>query len=123
MKVANSRTVLFATVALTRLLGRFSARLAGLPAYLLWFVPWTVPVSERGLQKQARWLETTQPFVVRTSVGRIAGFTAGEGPLVLLIHGLGERGAVLGASSLRSPMPASRWSGSTSPATGAAAGR
>lgn len=95
-KLANSRPVLFATVALTRLLGRYSARLAGVPAYLLWFIPWTVPVSDRGLQKQEGWLEATQPFVVRTSVGRVAGFTAGDGPVVILIHGLGERAAVLG---------------------------
>ena len=96
MRLANLRPVLFATVALARLLGRYSARLAGAPAYLLWFIPWTVPVSDRGLQKQAGWLEATQPFVVRTSVGRVAGFTAGDGPIVLLIHGLGERAAVLG---------------------------
>ena len=95
-KLANSRPVLFATIALTRLLGRFSARLAGVPAYLLWFVPWTAPLSERARQKQAGWLEATQPFAVRTSVGRIAGFTAGDGPLVLLVHGLGERAAGLG---------------------------
>lgn len=96
MKLASSRAGLLTTVALTRFLGRYSARLAAGPASLLWFVPWQVPVSERGLQKQARWLESTQPFAVKTSVGRVAGFTAGEGPPVLLIHGLGERAAVLG---------------------------
>lgn len=96
MKLASSRPVLFATVALTRFLGRFSTRLAGVPAYLLWFIPWTVPVSDRGLQKQARWLEATQPFTLRTTQGRIAGFTAGDGPLVILIHGLGERASALG---------------------------
>lgn len=96
MKLANSRPFLYATVAATRLFGRFSARLAGVPAYLLWFIPWRVPVSDRGLQKQARWLEPTQPFTLRTSEGRVAGFTAGEGPLVILIHGLGERAAALG---------------------------
>ena len=96
MKLASSRPVLFATIALARLLGRYSARLAGVPTYLLWFIPWTAPVSERALQKQARWLEGTAPFVVRTSVGRVAGFTAGDGPIVLLVHGLGERAAGLG---------------------------
>ena len=96
MKLADSRPVLFATVALTRFLGRYSARLAGVPAYLLWFVPWSVPVNDRGLQKQAGWLEATVPFVVRTSVGRLGGFTAADGPVVILIHGLGERAAVLG---------------------------
>ena len=96
MKLANSRPVLYATLLATRFFGRFSARAAGVPAYLLWFIPWRVPVSERGLKKQAGWLEPTKPFSLRTSVGRIAGFTAGEGPVVILIHGLGERGAALG---------------------------
>ena len=96
MRLANSRLILYAILAATKLLGRFSARLAGVPAYLLWFVPWRVPVSERGLQKQARWLEPTRSVTLRTSVGRVAGFTAGEGPLVMLIHGWGERAAALG---------------------------
>ncbi|MGH3440833.1 MAG: alpha/beta fold hydrolase [Nitriliruptorales bacterium] len=96
MRLANSLLVLKATVAATRFFGRHSARLAGAAAYWLWFVPWRIPVSDRGLQKQARWLEPTQPFVLRTSVGRIAGFVAGDGPTVMLAHGLGERGASLG---------------------------
>ena len=96
MKLANSRLFLYATLSATKFFGRSSARLAGVPAYLLWFIPWRVPVSERGLKKQAGWLEPTQPFSLRTSVGRVAGFTAGDGPLVILIHGLGERAAALG---------------------------
>ena len=96
MRLATSRPVLIATLALTKILGRFSARLAGAPAYLLWFIPWTAPVSDRALQKQAGWLEATQPFTVRTSVGRVAGYTAGDGPTVVLIHGLGDRAAGLG---------------------------
>jgi pimeloyl-ACP methyl ester carboxylesterase len=62
----------------------------------LWFIPWKVPVSDRGLKKQAGWLEPTQPFTLRTSVGRVGGFTAGDGPVVILMHGLGERAAALG---------------------------
>ena len=96
MKLGNSRLVLGTTLYATRLFGRVSARLAGAPAYLLWFIPWRVPVSERGLRKQAGWLEQTEPFAMRTSVGRIAGFTAGDGPVVILVHGLGERAAALG---------------------------
>ena len=96
MKLANSPHVLIAIMGLTKFLGRYSARLAGVPAYLLWFIPWTVPVSDRARQKQAGWLAETQPFVVRTSVGRVSGFTAGDGPPVMLIHGLGERAAGLG---------------------------
>ena len=96
MKLANSRLVLGATLWATRFLGRFSTRLAGVPTYLLWFIPWRVPVSDRGLRKQAGWLEPTTPFTLRTSVGRIGGFTAGDGPIVILMHGLGERAAALG---------------------------
>jgi pimeloyl-ACP methyl ester carboxylesterase len=96
MRLANSRLVLYATLFATKFLGRFSSRLAGLPVSLLWFTPWRVPVSDRGLKKQAGWLEPTQPFTLRTSVGRIAGFTAGEGPVVVLVHGWGERAAALG---------------------------
>ena len=96
MRLANSRLVLYAALGTTKLLGRFSARLAGPTAYLLWFVPWRIAVSDRGLKKQARWLEPTQPFTLKTTVGRISGFTAGEGPAVLLVHGWGENGAGLG---------------------------
>ena len=96
LKVANSFLTLKAMLIATKLLGRYSSRLAGAIAYWLWFIPWRIPVSERGLQKQARWLEPTQPFTLRTGVGRIAGFTAGDGPVVMLIHGWGERAAGLG---------------------------
>ncbi len=96
MKLANSRLLLYSTLFLARFLGRFSARLAGAPMYLLWFTPWRLPVSPRGAQKQARWLEPTQPFTLKTTRGRIAGFTAGDGPLVVLVHGWGERAATLG---------------------------
>lgn len=96
MRLANSRAFLYAALAASRLLGKISERLAGVPTYVLWFVPWRVPVSERGLKKQRGWLELTQPFTLRTSVGRVAGFTAGAGPIVILVHGLGERAAALG---------------------------
>lgn len=96
MRLAKSRLALYATLFATKFFGRYSARLAGVPAYFLWFIPWRVPVSERGLQKQARWIEGTQRFALRTSVGRVGGFTTGDGPLVVLVHGWGERAAGLG---------------------------
>lgn len=96
MTFANSRPVLYATLLTARFLGRYSSRLAGPATYLLWFTPWRIPVSERGLKKQARWLEPTEPFTLRTSVGRLRGFAAGRGPLVVLIHGWGERSASMG---------------------------
>jgi pimeloyl-ACP methyl ester carboxylesterase len=96
MRFANSRVVLYVTLLATKLLGRYSARLAGPAVYLLWFTPWRVPVSDRGLKKQAGWLEPTEPLAFKTSAGRIAGFTAGDGPLVILVHGWGERAAGMG---------------------------
>lgn len=96
MRVANSVPTLKAMVLASRFFGRYSSRLAGAIVYRLWFIPWRIPVSERGLQKQARWLEPTQPFTLTTSAGRIAGFTTGDGPLVMLVHGWGERASGLG---------------------------
>lgn len=96
VRLADSRLVLYVALVAAKFFGRFSERLAGPPAYLLWFMPWRVPVSKRGLQKQASWLRPTRPFTMRTSTGRIAGFTAGDGPPVLLVHGWGETAAGLG---------------------------
>lgn len=53
-------------------------------------------MSDRGLAKQAKWLKPTQRFILNTTAGRIAGFTAGNGPLVILVHGWGEQAASLG---------------------------
>jgi pimeloyl-ACP methyl ester carboxylesterase len=95
--IARSTRVLNASVAATRWLGRYSARLSAIPGRILWFTPWEVPVSERGLAKQAGWLEGTEPFSIEISNGRrIAGYAAGSGPVVLLVHGWGERAAALG---------------------------
>jgi pimeloyl-ACP methyl ester carboxylesterase len=86
-----------ATWTATQLAGRVSTLVGGLFASRLWFTPWPVPVSERGLAKQAGWLRATEPVIFDTRVGRIAGFTAGNGPVILLVHGWGERAAFLGA--------------------------
>ena len=96
VKLAKSRLVLYATVGATRFFGRYSSRLAGAITYWLWFTPWRVPISDRGVRKQTRWLEATQPFTLDTSKGRVAGFAAGDGPVVMLVHGWGERAAGLG---------------------------
>lgn len=98
MKVLQSSVAFRATVAGTRLAARVSNRLAGLAAARLWFTPWPVPVTERAREKQARWLEGTEHLSVRTADGhRLRGFAAGEGPVVLLVHGWGEWAANLGA--------------------------
>ena len=95
-RIADHPRMLNATLSATKFFGRYSSRLGGAFASQLWFTPWRVPVSERGLAKQARWLESTQPFILRTTVGRIAGYTAGTGPVVILVHGWGETAAGLG---------------------------
>ena len=86
-----------ATLAATRLAGRFSERLGGAFAARLWFTPWKVPLGERALAKQEGWLAATAPVTYRVNGRAVAGFVAGEGPTVLLVHGWGERGAALGA--------------------------
>lgn len=123
MKLANSRLLLYATLFATRFFGRYSTRLAGPPASLLWFTPWRVPVSERGLKKQAGWLEKTQPFTLRTNRGRLSGFTAGDGPLVILIHGWGERAASLGGFIVPLSEAGCRVVGFDLPAHGRSAGQ
>src|SRR5687768_13117485 len=86
-----------ATWLATKVTGHFSSRLAGRFASRLWFTPWPVPVGERARAKQAGWLAGTQPVTFDVGTHRIAGFSAGEGPAVLLVHGWGERAASLGA--------------------------
>jgi pimeloyl-ACP methyl ester carboxylesterase len=86
-----------ATWMATQMSGRFSTLAGGWFASRLWFTPWPVPVSERGLAKQAKWLHATEPVLLDSRVGPIAGFTAGTGPAILLVHGWGERAAFLGA--------------------------
>jgi pimeloyl-ACP methyl ester carboxylesterase len=95
--VALGKNSLKATWFATHLAGRFSARLSGVFASRLWFTPWPVPVGQRGLAKQAGWLRATDPIVFDSRVGRIRGFSAGSGPVVLLVHGWGERAAFMGA--------------------------
>ena len=75
----------------------FSTSLSGWFANKIWFTPWRVTPSERGLRRQAEWLSGTTPAHFPTRYGQIAGFQAGMGPTVLLVHGWGERAASLGA--------------------------
>lgn len=86
-----------ATWLATKVAGRVSSRLAGRFAARLWFTPWPVPVGERARAKQAGWLAGTEPVTFDVGTHRIAGFSAGAGPTVLLVHGWGERAASLGA--------------------------
>ena len=95
-RMADDPRALSMFAGAARFFGRYSARLGGAFASQVWFTPWRVPVSEKGLKKQAGWLESTQSFILKTTTGRIAGFTAGDGPTVVLVHGWGEAAAGLG---------------------------
>ena len=98
MKVMQSPAAFRATWTAARLAGRVSERVSGRFAARLWFTPWPVPVSERALLKQRAWLEDAAPVEFTTRSGhRLSGFSAGDGPVVLLVHGWGEWVANLGA--------------------------
>lgn len=97
MRAADSKLALRATWLATRAAATVSPRAAGPLAARLWFTPWRIVPGERGLARQAEWLKDTEPLSVDTRWGRLAGFAAGSGPVVLLVHGWGERAASLGA--------------------------
>lgn len=92
-----SRAALLTTWVATVLLGRVSARLTRRVVLRLWFTPWPTPTSTTAQQREARWLATTSPLRIDVDGRRIAGFQAGMGPTVLLVHGWGDYGARLGA--------------------------
>ena len=96
MRVADNPAAFKAYYAGMKLAATFSPRLSGWFAHRIWFTPWTVKPGGRGLLKQQRWLSTTTPLTFSSSAGHIAGFEAGSGPTVLLVHGWGERAADLG---------------------------
>ena len=98
MKLMQSPAAFRATWAAARVAGLVHGRLAGRIAGRLWFTPWPVPVSERALAKQRSWLEDATPLTFTTrSRHRLSGFSSGDGPVVLLVHGWGEWVANLGA--------------------------
>lgn len=111
------RATWFATRAAVPVSRRLTGRLAG----RLWFTPWRMPRSSAALEREAKWLEAARPATFAD--GRVAGFTAGEGPAVLLVHGWGDRAATLGA--FVEPLVASgfRVVGIDLPAHGASRGR
>ena len=97
MRAADSKLALRATWVATRAAAAVSPRLAGYFAARLWFTPWKVPPGTRGTQRQAEWLKPTEAVTFDVAGRRVAGFAAGAGPTVVLVHGWGERGASLGA--------------------------
>lgn len=97
MKKLQSYGLLERCLDAARFLGRYSSSLAAIPAWIAWFTPWPVPISERAQAKQRAWLARVEHARVDTSVGEVAVFTAGSGKTILLVHGWGERAAGLGA--------------------------
>lgn len=81
----------------TRFAPRISKRLGGFFAWQLWFTPWRVQLSERAEAREAAWLAMTTPLRIPHAGGTLHGFTAGEGPTVLLAHGWGDQASRLGA--------------------------
>ena len=121
--VRSNYKLMKASAMAAAILGRCSERLSVLPASLLWFTPWEVPVSDRGRAKQAGWLRDTEPVMFSTPFGRIAGFSAGSGPVVLLVHGWGESAASLGGFVAPLTAAGFRVVGMDLPAHGASSGR
>lgn len=86
-----------ATWAATRALGSISTRAGGKMAARLWFTPWPVPIGDKAQVHRDRWLRHTSPLGLDFEGARLAGWQAGDGPTVLLVHGWGDTAASLGA--------------------------
>lgn len=92
-RAANSKLALRGTWVATQALGLVSPRLSGRPASILWFTPWRLPQSEGSRARESEWLRESKPF----QVAGLQGFVAGNGPVVLLVHGWGGWASRLGA--------------------------
>ena len=92
-RAANSKLALRATWMATQALGLVSPRLSGRPASILWFTPWRFPQREGSRARETEWLRGSKPF----KVARLQGFVAGNGPVILLVHGWGGWASRLGA--------------------------
>jgi pimeloyl-ACP methyl ester carboxylesterase len=92
-RAADSKLALLGTWVTTRALGLVSPGLAGGPASILWFTPWRLPQSDRSRVRERDWLRGSQAF----KVAGLEGFVAGNGPVILLVHGWGGWASRLGA--------------------------
>lgn len=106
-----------------RLTAPLSRRLAGRFAWHLWFTPWRVGLSDRAEAREAAWLDGTTSFVVPFGRRHLQGFSAGDGPVVLLVHGWGDRASRLGAFIAPLVDAGFRVVGVDFPGHGASAGR
>jgi pimeloyl-ACP methyl ester carboxylesterase len=92
-RAANSMLAARGTWVATQALGLVAPRLSGGPASTLWFTPWRLPQSERSRAREREWLRDARPF----HLAGLQGFFAGNGPVVLLVHGWGGWAGRLGA--------------------------
>ena len=76
--------------------GRRSSLLGGWFASVLWFTPWPTANTSSSVSREAEWLAPTTPLELDVAGTRLRGYSAGEGPLVLLVHGWGDHAARMG---------------------------
>jgi pimeloyl-ACP methyl ester carboxylesterase len=93
----TGRAALRATWLLTQATARVSTGLARRPVARLWFTVWRGGQGEAAAQREATWLAGTERLTIPFQGGTLAGFAAGTGPAVLLVHGWGDRATRLGA--------------------------
>ena len=96
-RLSESPKALKATWMAANVTGRFSKRISGFFASQFWFTPWATDTGPKAEKRHAKWLAGTQEVAVPYRDGYLKGFAAGRGPVVLLVHGWGERAATLGA--------------------------
>lgn len=94
--MSNGPLSLRLTWLATKIAGTFSTKLAGRFAARLWFTPWRVPETEKARNRRRDWLAQTEPLTIPIDGFDLRGFTAGDGPVVLLVHGWGDKAASLG---------------------------
>lgn len=80
-----------------RTLGSRSVGVGGWLTSILWFTPWPTTSTPSSTTREAAWLEDTARLEVRINGRQVRGFTAGQGPTVLLVHGWGDHPARMGA--------------------------
>ena len=97
MSFDNGTGAMRATWLKTKAAGYFSTALAGRLASRLWFTPWRIPEGEGAHARRSEWLQGAEPLTVRVGDWDLKGFSAGEGPTVMLVHGWADRASSLGA--------------------------
>jgi pimeloyl-ACP methyl ester carboxylesterase len=93
----RGRVDMMTTWIVARLAAAISWRAARRPVSRLWFTPWRPAPSHNAQARHRSWLAETTPISLTVDGKVLAGFKAGEGPTVLLIHGWSDRAASLGA--------------------------